>query len=104
MKLHIMIEIYLKYDNMHTNGIINVFICVNNHVNLCIKYMLSITAEIKSNRWTLVDTCTDLERPMKIKLHALRNVSSLHITGQNLRAPSSIEWIRLKCNILHPRI
>ena len=31
-----MIEMYLKYDNMHTNGIINAFICINNHVNSCI--------------------------------------------------------------------
>ena len=32
---------YLKYDNMNTNGIINAFICINNHVNSCIKCMLS---------------------------------------------------------------
>ena len=32
---------YLKYDNMHTNGIINAFICINNHVNSCLKCMLS---------------------------------------------------------------
>ena len=36
MKLYEMIEIYLKYDNMHTIGVINVFICINNHVNSCI--------------------------------------------------------------------
>ena len=36
-----MIEIYLKYDNMQTNGIINAFICINNHVNSCINSMLS---------------------------------------------------------------
>ena len=41
MKLHKMIEMYLKYDNMHTNGIINSFISINNHVNSCIKGMLS---------------------------------------------------------------
>ena len=40
MKLHKMIEVYLKYDNMHTNLIINAFICINNHVNSCIKCML----------------------------------------------------------------
>ena len=41
MKLCKMREIYLKYDNMHTIGIINNFICINNHVNTCIKCMLS---------------------------------------------------------------
>ena len=43
MKLYKMIEIYLKYDNMHTFGIINTFICINNHVNSCINSMLSVT-------------------------------------------------------------
>ena len=33
MNLHIIIEMYLKYDNMHKYGIINAFICINNHVN-----------------------------------------------------------------------
>ena len=33
MKLRKMLEIYLKYDNMHTIVIINAFICINNHVN-----------------------------------------------------------------------
>ena len=36
-----MIEICLKYDNMHTFGIINALICINNHVNSCINSMLS---------------------------------------------------------------
>ena len=31
-----MIEIYLKYDNMHTFRIINAFICINNHVISCV--------------------------------------------------------------------
>ena len=39
-----MIEIHLKYDNMHTFGIFNVFICINNHVNSCINSMLSAHA------------------------------------------------------------
>ena len=42
MKLHTMIEMYLKYDNMHAIGTINAFICINNHVNSCINSMLSI--------------------------------------------------------------
>ena len=41
-----MIEVYLKYDNMHTFKIINAFICINNHVNSCIKFMLSILVNI----------------------------------------------------------
>ena len=35
-----MIKMYLIYDNMRTNGTINVFICINNHVNSCIQCML----------------------------------------------------------------
>ena len=47
MKLYKMIEIYLKYDNMHTFGVINAVIWINNHVNLCINSMLShITPEL----------------------------------------------------------
>ena len=46
MKLYKMIEIYLKYDNMHTFGIINAFICINNHVNSCINSMLSIGSSV----------------------------------------------------------
>ena len=42
MKLSKIIEIYLKYDNMHTIRIINAFICINNHVNSCLKCMLSL--------------------------------------------------------------
>ena len=34
-----MIEIYLKYDNMHTFGMINAFVCINNHVISCINNM-----------------------------------------------------------------
>ena len=49
MKLCKMIEMYLKYDNMHTNVIINAFICINNHVNSCIKCMLS-----KSNHFCVI--------------------------------------------------
>ena len=30
-----------KYDNMHMNGIFNILIYINNHVNSCINYMLS---------------------------------------------------------------
>ena len=46
-----MIEIYLKYDNMHTFGIINAFICINNHINLCINSMLSM---IQFNKFILI--------------------------------------------------
>ena len=42
MKLHKMIEIYLKYDKMHTFGMINALNCINNHVNSSINSMLSI--------------------------------------------------------------
>ena len=42
MKLCKMIELYLKYNNMHTIRTVNAFICINNHVNLCINSMLSV--------------------------------------------------------------
>ena len=42
IKLHKMIEMHLKYDNMHTNKIFNAFNCINNHVNSCINCMLSV--------------------------------------------------------------
>ena len=41
LKLHKMIEMHLKYDNMHTNRIFNALSCSNNHVNSIINFMLS---------------------------------------------------------------
>ena len=41
MKLCKMIEVYLKCDNMNIIRTINAFNCINNHVNTCIKCMLS---------------------------------------------------------------
>ena len=43
MKLCKIIEIYLRYDNMHTFGIINALNGINNHVNSCMNSMLSFT-------------------------------------------------------------
>ena len=42
MKLYKMIEIYLKYDNMHTFGMINALNYINNYVNSSINNMLSL--------------------------------------------------------------
>ena len=47
LELYKMIEMYLKYDNMHTNRIFNALDCINNHVNSCINCMLSIHKTIK---------------------------------------------------------
>ena len=47
LKLHKMIEMWSKYDNMHTNRIFNAFNCINNHVNSCINYMLSVCACVR---------------------------------------------------------
>ena len=55
MKLHKMIEMYLKYANMHTIGTINAFICINNHVNSCIKCMLSNTSVITTSKKNIID-------------------------------------------------
>ena len=41
LKLDKMIDMHLKYDNMHVNVILNALICINNHVNSCINCMLS---------------------------------------------------------------
>ena len=43
MKLHTMIEMYLKYDIMHAIGTINAFIRITNHINSCINCMLSLS-------------------------------------------------------------
>ena len=73
MKLHTMIEVYLKYDNMHINGTINAFICIKNHVNSCIKWILSGgSRRVRSARcnrnasilwtsilWITIDACND---------------------------------------------
>ena len=75
MKLFKMIEMYLKYDDMYTNVILNAFICINNHINSCIKCMLSS-----------------------------RDDSSSHATWQNLGASSLIKWTRTNGNDSHPSI
>ena len=41
LKLHEMIDMQLKYDNMDTNRIFIFLICINNHRNSCINWMLS---------------------------------------------------------------
>ena len=46
MKLYKMIEIYLKYENIHTIRAINGFIYINNHVNSCINRILSVSSSI----------------------------------------------------------
>ena len=51
MKLLKMIEMYLKYDNMHTNRIFTVFICTNNHVNSCTNYILSVDDNKFVDEW-----------------------------------------------------
>ena len=43
LKLNKMINMHLKYDNMHTNGIFNALNYINNYVNSCINFMLSVT-------------------------------------------------------------
>ena len=45
MNLHKMIEIYLKYDNMHIFVMINALICINNYIITCINSMLSMLSK-----------------------------------------------------------
>ena len=40
-----MIEMHSKYDNMHTNGMFYVLICINNHVLSCYDCILSRVCE-----------------------------------------------------------
>ena len=40
LKLHKVIEMYLKYDNMQKNKIFNALISINNHLNSCTNCML----------------------------------------------------------------
>ena len=52
MKFFKMIEIYLKYDNMHTFGVIDTFIYINNHINSCINSMLSgLRVGLQLSQW-----------------------------------------------------
>ena len=43
LKLHKMIDMHSKYDNMHRNRIFNALNCINNHVNSFRNYMLSMS-------------------------------------------------------------
>ena len=47
MNLYKMIEICLKYDNMHIFVMINALICINNYVITCINSMLSTVAIVR---------------------------------------------------------
>ena len=40
--MHEMIDMHSKYDNTYENGIFYDFICINNHIIVCINYILSI--------------------------------------------------------------
>ena len=41
-KFYIMIDIHSKYDNMHENEMFYVLVCINNHIIICINFMLSL--------------------------------------------------------------
>ena len=49
MNLYKMIEILLKYDNMHIIGVINALNCINNHIITCINSMLSFNVFIQTH-------------------------------------------------------
>ena len=42
LKLHKMIEMHSKYDNLHTNRIFHALICIKNHVDSCTNCMSSL--------------------------------------------------------------
>ena len=47
LQIHTMIEMHLKYDNMHTNRIFNALSCINIPVNSCINCMLSVVCTMR---------------------------------------------------------
>ena len=49
-----MIEILLKYDNMHIIGVINALNCINNHIITCINSMLSVISDGQNESLFLV--------------------------------------------------
>ena len=59
MNLHKMIEICLKYDNMHIFVMINALICINNYVITCIISMLSDARLEMYLRCLLLPRCGD---------------------------------------------
>ena len=100
MKLHKMIEMYLKYDNMHTNRKINAFICINNHINSCINCMLLVTPF--ASIWDLAKGQSKGGSDSKggqCPLLSAQIPNTLSFKNQNL--PSNITfWINLKIRIL----
>ena len=83
-----MIEIYLKYDNMHTFRVINAFICINNYVNSCIDRMLSHTF-----------VCFQLLHNFFL-LNARMQISPIHlIEDEKLRFCHVASEVRSLCNV-----
>ena len=64
MKLCKMIEIYLKYDNMHIIRTINAFICINKHINSCINNMLSLFTSLFYLHHFLITRTREQTRPL----------------------------------------
>ena len=44
--MHERIDMYSKYDNIHKNEMFYALIFINNHIIICIKYILSIVVLI----------------------------------------------------------
>ena len=61
-------------------------------------------AEIKTARWTPVDTYTHSERPIMIKQQAFHDISSSRVTLKNFSGSSLIKHIQIKCNDSYPSI
>ena len=77
LKLHKMIDIYLKFDNMHTNKIFNALICINTRVNSCTNCMLShpnYIHNVTASSYEINMLRSEVKKPSKI-LIALYNVA-----------------------------
>ena len=46
LKLHKMIDMHSKYDNMHTNGIFNALNYINNHINCMLSVLHVIMNQV----------------------------------------------------------
>ena len=104
MKLQTMMEVYLKYDNMHINGTINVFICIKNHLNSCIKCILSgASRRVRSARfnpnvsisWTSILRITIDARKDFAAVDFINEIGRLRLIGYSANCGGTRGFMRI---------
>ena len=93
-----MIEIYLKYDNMHIIGVINAFICINNHVNSCIKSILSVFKISRHQKPMISSSSVYQKYSYKVHLKELLKLINC-LASSDIKRIS--EWLDLIFKALH---